>query len=61
MARYHLYFLRRGMLVGSGDVEASDEAEAARLAAEQSEGRTVEIWTDDRRISVVGPDAASAI
>ena len=55
MARYHLYFLKQGMLVGSGNIEAADDAEATRLAREQGGGQTVEVWNDHRRIHVVAP------
>ena len=55
MARYHLYFLRQGMLVDSGCVEAANDREAARLAAERSDGRMVEVWNSSRRVRVVAP------
>jgi hypothetical protein len=55
MARYHLYFLKQGMLVGSGNVDAADDSEAARLAREQGNGQVVEVWNDHRRIRVVAP------
>ncbi len=53
MAQYHLYYLRQGMLVGSGNIEASDDAEAARIAREQGGGQVIEIWNDHRRVRVV--------
>jgi hypothetical protein len=55
MAQYHLYFIRQGMLVGSDNIEAADDAEAARLAREQGGSQTVEVWNDHRRIHVVAP------
>ncbi len=55
MARYHLYFLRQGMLVGSSDIEAADDREAARIAREEGDGQLVEVWNDDRRVRVVAP------
>ena len=62
MARYHLYFLRQGMLVGSSDIEAADDREATRIAREQGEGQLVEVWNDDRRVRIVAPArAASAV
>jgi hypothetical protein len=53
MARYHLYFLKHGMLVGSGNIDAADDAEAARIAREQGGGQVVEIWNDHRRVRIV--------
>jgi hypothetical protein len=55
MARYHLYYLRQGMLVGSGNIEAADDAEAARIAREQGGGQVVEVWNDHRRVRIVSP------
>ena len=55
VARYHLYFLRQGMLVGSGHIEAADDGEAARIAREQGGGQTVEVWNDHRRVRVIAP------
>jgi hypothetical protein len=55
MARYQLYYLRRGMLVGSGAVDAADEDEAARIAGIADRSQTVEIWDDHQRLRVVTP------
>ena len=55
MARYHLYFLKQGMLVDSSAVEAADDREAARLAATRGVGRTVEVWNPSRRVRVIAP------
>ena len=55
MARYHLYFLRQGMLVGSGHIEAADDGEAARIAREQGGGQVVEVWNEHRRVHVISP------
>ena len=55
MARYHLYFLRQGMLVGSGEIDAADDHEAAQLAREQGDGQTVEVWDDHQRVRIIGP------
>jgi len=60
MASYHLYFLRRGMLIGSGEIEAADDAAAAELARSQSDGDSVEIWSDDRRLGIVETAAEPA-
>ena len=58
MARYHLYFLRQGMLMGSHDIEAADDRDAARIAREQGDGQLVEIWNDTRRVRIVAPAKA---
>ena len=55
LAHYHLYYLRQGMLVGSGHIDAADDAEAVRRAREQSGSHIVEVWSDERRIRVLGP------
>lgn len=55
MARYHLYFLKQGMLVDSSAIEATDDREAAQLAAAQCDGRTVEVWNASRRVRVIAP------
>ena len=60
MARYHLYFLRQGMLVGSSDIEAADDREAARIAREQGDGQVVEVWNSDRRVRIIAPLKAAA-
>jgi len=53
VTRYHLYYLRGGMLVGSGDIEAANDGEAARIAREQGDGELVEIWNDHERVRIV--------
>ena len=55
MAIYHLYFLRGGMLVGSGDIEAADDGEAARIASEAGDGELIEVWDASRRVRIVTP------
>lgn len=55
MARYHLYFLRQGMLVGSDAIDAADDREAARLASSRSDGRTVEVWNASQRVRIISP------
>jgi len=57
MARYHLYYIRQGMLVGSGNIEAADDSDAARMARELGSGQIVEVWNDHRRVRVVTPAA----
>ena len=53
MARYHLYYLKQGMLVGSGDIEATDDDDAARMARKLGDGQVVEVWNDYARVRVV--------
>ena len=53
MADYHLYFLKGGMLVGSEDIEASDDNHAARIAEDKGRGDIVEVWNSDSRVRIV--------
>lgn len=53
MADYHLYFLKGGMLVGSEDIEADDDNEAARIAEDQGRGDIVEVWNAHSRVRIV--------
>lgn len=55
MARYHLYYLKEGMLVGSDAIDADDDRDAARLAKARADGRTVEVWDSSRRVRVIAP------
>jgi len=59
MAKYHLYYLRDNLLLGSDDIEASDDQEAARVAREQGRGQIVEIWNAHKRVNVVAPANAA--
>src|ERR1044072_1783056 len=53
MANYHLYFLKGGMLVGSEDIEAASDNEAARIAEDKGRGDIVEVWNSDSRVRIV--------
>lgn len=53
MARYRLYYLRHGMLVGSGDIEAADDNEAAQIVRHDGSACAVEIWNDHERVRVL--------
>jgi hypothetical protein len=53
MANYHLYFLKGGLLVGSEDVEASSDNEAARIAEDKGRGDIVEVWNSESRVRIV--------
>ena len=55
MARYRLYYLRDNVLIGSDDIEAADDREAARLAKQRGRGQRVEIWDSVKRVNVVAP------
>lgn len=60
MATYHLYYLKRGQLIGSDDIEAGDDLEAARIAGAQGRGDLVEIWNASSRIRILAPGGAEA-
>ena len=53
MAIYHLYFLRGGQLIGSEDVEAASDNEAARIAEDKGRGDIVEVWNTESRVRIV--------
>lgn len=53
MAIYHLYYLRGGQLVGSEDIEAASDNEAARIAEDKGHGDIVEVWDSDSRVRIV--------
>ena len=55
MTQYHLYYLRQGMLIGSDNIEAADDAEAALIARKSGNGQVVEVWNDHERVRVVAP------
>ena len=55
MQRYHLYYLRDGKVVGSDDIDASDDQEAGEIAAARGNGRGVEIWNAYQRVRVIAP------
>jgi hypothetical protein len=55
MARYHLYYLRDNLLLGSDNIEASDDWEAARIAKTQGRGELIEIWNAHKRVRVGTP------
>lgn len=58
MAIYHLYYLKGGMLVGSDDIEAADDRQAARIAEGRGRGDLVEIWNASSRVRIVRPGGA---
>jgi hypothetical protein len=53
MANYHLYFLTGGQLVGSEDIEAASDNEAARIAEDKGRGDLVEVWNAHSRVRIV--------
>jgi hypothetical protein len=59
MANYHLYYIRQNMLVGSDDIEAADDNDAARIAGELGSGEVVEVWNAHQRVRVVTAKAIS--
>jgi hypothetical protein len=60
MAIYHLYYLRGGLLVGSEDIEAASDNEAARIAEDKGRGDIVEIWNTESRVRIVRTGGARA-
>jgi hypothetical protein len=53
MANYHLYYLKGGLLIGSEDIEAASDNEAARIAEDKGRGDIVEVWDSDSRVRIV--------
>lgn len=53
MDTYNLYYLRDSLLVGSEDIEAADDREAARVARTKGDGQVIEVWKAGRRVNVV--------
>ena len=53
MAIYHLYYLKGGLLIGSEDIEAASDHEAARLAEDRGRGDIVEVWNTESRVRIV--------
>jgi len=60
MARYHLYYLANGMLIGSDYIDAGSDQEAARIAEREGRGDLVEIWNASSRVRIVRPGGAQA-
>jgi hypothetical protein len=58
MAIYHLYYLKGGQLVGSEDVEAASDNEAARIAEDRGRGDLVEVWNRQSRVRIVATGGA---
>ena len=58
MATYHLYFLKRGLLVESEDIEAVSDNEAARIAEGKDRADLVEVWNAHSRVRIVKPGGA---
>jgi hypothetical protein len=59
MPTYHLYCLRRGILVDTVDVDAETDEQAVAIARARVNCDTVEIWGDDRRLQTVGRGQAA--
>ena len=60
MARYHLYYLANGMLIGSDDIDANSDREAARIAEREGRGELVEIWNASSRVRILRAGGAQA-
>lgn len=55
MARYHLYYLKDRMVVGSDDIEAPDNVAALRVGRDRADGRAVEVWNAHSLIQTIAP------
>jgi hypothetical protein len=55
MARYRLYFIEDGKLPGLAEIEAGDDATAAKMAKELAKSRAVELWCGSRKVRTVAP------
>jgi hypothetical protein len=55
MARYHLYFLKDRMVVGSDDIDAENNVEALRIARARADGHSVEVWNAHSLIRTIRP------
>lgn len=53
LTQYKLFFLRYGRLIGGSTIDAPNDEEAIRLAADRANTETVEIWQENRRVQVV--------
>ena len=53
MATYHLYFLKGGQLVGSEDIEAGSDNQAAHIAEDKGRDDLVEVWNAHSRVRIV--------
>ena len=60
MARYHLYYFEKNLLLGDDRIEAADDAAAIRAASALGKGRVVEVWNAQRRIRVLAPAGRTA-
>jgi hypothetical protein len=57
---YHLYYLSGAMMVGFDTLEATDDADAARIARRQGQGDITEIWNAKGRVRIVPSPPAKA-
>jgi len=61
MASYRLYFLQAAELIGSDEIEAPDDVQAAAIARSRSCGRIVEVWRGSRKVRTLGPAGPASI
>jgi hypothetical protein len=52
-----LLYFRDSVLEGASEVRVRDVLEAVQKAAGQPPGIRVEVWSGDRRVSVIGPSS----
>jgi uncharacterized protein YheU (UPF0270 family) len=43
------------MLVGSNEIEATDDQDATRIARDEGRGEVVEVWNDHERVRIIAP------
>ena len=52
--------MSNGAPIRAETIEASDDAEAARIASAMSDGKVVELWNAHQRLCVLRPDRLGA-
>jgi hypothetical protein len=55
MANYQLLIFQNSRLVRAERLEADGYVEAIQAASAQEPGQHVEVWSDGRRLGVIGP------
>ena len=57
MQTYRLLYFRESLLESAEEVRARDLLEAVQKAAGQPPEIRVEVWSDQRRVGVIGPSS----
>lgn len=58
---YRIFYFRGGILEDAHELAAEDLLEATRAASMTHPALTAEIWTDGRKVAIVGPSRAHTI